>query len=72
MVLIFSAPSTQTLIVVELTLIFTVTELSVKLALAHHLTGETAKAIETQKKALALLPEGESQERNDFEARLAA
>ena len=30
------------------------------LALAYHLTGDTAKAIENQKQAIALLPEGAS------------
>ena len=40
------------------------------LALAYHRTGHTAMAIETQKKALALL-EGESPDRAEMEARLA-
>ncbi len=39
------------------------------LSLAYHLTGDTAKAIENQKKAIALLPEGAS--RASFEAALA-
>ena len=38
------------------------------LALAYHLTGQTAKAIETQKKAISLLPEGQ---RAYYEERLA-
>ena len=41
------------------------------LALAYHLTGDTAKAIENQKKAISLLPEGESPRRASFEAALA-
>ena len=40
------------------------------LALAYHRTGDTAKAIEMQEKALAFLPPGESQSRKDMEARL--
>ena len=41
------------------------------LSLAYHLTGDTAKAIETQKKAIALLPEGESATRTGLEEALA-
>ncbi len=41
------------------------------LSLAYHLTGDTAKAIENQKKALALLPEGESGLRTGMEEALA-
>jgi tetratricopeptide (TPR) repeat protein len=41
------------------------------LSLAYHLTGETAKAIENQKKAIALLPEGESAVRRELEEALA-
>jgi len=41
------------------------------LSLAYHLTGDTAKAIETQNKAIALLPEGESDLRTTLEASLA-
>jgi tetratricopeptide (TPR) repeat protein len=41
------------------------------LALAYHLTGDTAKAVENQKKALALLPEGPSPTRTEFEKALA-
>jgi tetratricopeptide (TPR) repeat protein len=41
------------------------------LALAYHLTGDTAKAIENQRKAIALLPEGESERRTGFEESLA-
>jgi tetratricopeptide (TPR) repeat protein len=41
------------------------------LALAYHRTGDTAKAIETQKKAIALLPEGPSQLRAGMEEALA-
>ncbi|MCH8132582.1 MAG: hypothetical protein IIA30_08530 [Myxococcales bacterium] len=41
------------------------------LSLAYHLTGDTAKAIENQKKAIALLPPGESSTRKQFEAALA-
>jgi len=40
------------------------------LSLAYHLTGDTAKAIENQKKAIALLPEGESQLRAGMEEAL--
>ena len=41
------------------------------LALACHLTGDTAEAIENQKKAIALLSPGESDLRADLEAALA-
>ena len=41
------------------------------LSLAYHLTGDTAKAIENQKKAIALLPEGNSTLRSDLEEALA-
>ena len=41
------------------------------LALAYHLTGDTAKAVETLRKALALLPEGGSRNRADYETRLS-
>ncbi len=41
------------------------------LSLAYHLTGDTAKAIENQKKAIALLPEGESPVRQALEEALA-
>ena len=41
------------------------------LALAYQMTGNTAKAIEIQKRALALLPEGDSPTRKEFEQRLA-
>ena len=41
------------------------------LSLAYHLTGDTAKAIENQEKAISLLPEGESPLRASFEAALA-
>jgi tetratricopeptide (TPR) repeat protein len=41
------------------------------LALAYHRTGQTATAIETQRKALALLPERETHSRAEFEQRLA-
>ncbi len=40
------------------------------LALAQHLTGDTAAAIETEKKALSLLPPDAS-DRGDYEAALA-
>ncbi|MFQ5424184.1 MAG: hypothetical protein ACE5F9_09410, partial [Phycisphaerae bacterium] len=40
------------------------------LALAYHRTGDTARAIETQEKAVALLPPGDSPTRKEFEARL--
>ena len=41
------------------------------LSLAYHLTGDTMKAIENQKKALALLPEGESASRTVLDEALA-
>ena len=41
------------------------------LSLAYHLTGDTAKAIENQKKAIALLPPGESSLRTSLEGTLA-
>ena len=41
------------------------------LSLAYHLTGDTAKAIENQKKAIALLPPGESTLRTPLETALA-
>ena len=41
------------------------------LSLAYHLTGDTAKAIENQKKAISLLPEGESALRTGMEEALA-
>jgi tetratricopeptide (TPR) repeat protein len=41
------------------------------LSLAYHLTGDTAKATENQKKAISLLPEGESALRASLEAALA-
>jgi len=41
------------------------------LSLAYHLTGDTAKAITNQKKAIALLSEGTSQQRIDLEEALA-
>ncbi len=41
------------------------------LSLAYHLTGDTAKAIENQKKAIALLPPGESSRRTSLETALA-
>ena len=41
------------------------------LALAYHRTGDTAKAIETQRKAVALLPPGDSISRTALEFRLA-
>ena len=41
------------------------------LALAYNMTGNSAKAIETQKRALALLPEGDSPTRKEIEQRLA-
>jgi hypothetical protein len=40
------------------------------LSLAYYLTGETAKAIENQKQAIALLPEGESAMRTSLEEAL--
>ena len=41
------------------------------LSLAYHLTGDTTKAVENQKKAIALLPEGPSADRSYFEEVLA-
>ncbi len=41
------------------------------LALAYSMTGDTAKAIETQEKAVLLLPPGESLLRTGLEANLA-
>ena len=41
------------------------------LALAFFMTGDTAKAIETQVKAVSLLPPGESSVRTEIEANLA-
>ena len=41
------------------------------LSLAYHLAGETAEAIENQKRAIALLPEGESALRRALEEALA-
>ena len=41
------------------------------LSLAYHLTGDTAKAIENQKKAIALLPAGESSGRSSLVGALA-
>jgi len=41
------------------------------LALAQHMTGDTAKAIETQRRALALIPPEYHQQRKKFEERLA-
>jgi tetratricopeptide (TPR) repeat protein len=41
------------------------------LSLAYHLTGDTAKAIENQREAIALLPEGESDLRTAMEEALA-
>jgi tetratricopeptide (TPR) repeat protein len=41
------------------------------LALAQHMTGDTAKAIETQKRALGLLPPDYHKLRKEFEQRLA-
>ncbi len=41
------------------------------LALAYHLTGDTARAVENQKKAIALLPPGEPSTRAELQARLA-
>ncbi len=40
------------------------------LSLAYHLTGDTAKAIESQRKAISLLPEGESPFRKGLEEAL--
>lgn len=41
------------------------------LGLAYFMTGDTAKALETQRKAVALLPPGDSPTRTELEARLA-
>ena len=41
------------------------------LAVAYFMTGDKAKAIETQEKAVSLLPAGESPLRTEFEANLA-
>jgi len=41
------------------------------LALAQHMTGDTPKAIETQKRALALIPPEYHQQRKEMEERLA-
>ena len=41
------------------------------LALAYHLTGDTPKAIETQKQAIALVPQESSALRQSLEAALA-
>ena len=41
------------------------------LALAYHLTGEEAKAAQTQRQAVELLPPGDSVDRRQLEARLA-
>ena len=41
------------------------------LSLAYHLTGDTTKAIENQKKAITLLPEGPSRLRTELEENLA-
>ena len=41
------------------------------LALAQHCTGDTAKAIETQRRALGLIPPEYHQQRKEFEQRLA-
>ena len=41
------------------------------LSLAYHLTGQTAKAVANQRKALALLPEGPSETRTAMEEALA-
>ena len=40
------------------------------LSLAYHLTGDTAQAVENQKKVISLLPEGESPLRASLEAAL--
>jgi non-specific serine/threonine protein kinase/serine/threonine-protein kinase len=39
------------------------------LALAYHLTGDTAKAVETQERALSLIPEDDARSRAEFEKR---
>ena len=41
------------------------------LALAQHMTGDTAKAIETQRRALGLIPPEYYQQRKEMEDRLA-
>ncbi len=41
------------------------------LSLAYYLTGQVEKAIESERKAISLLPKGESAFRSEFEARLA-
>ena len=41
------------------------------LSLAYHLTGDTAKAIENQKRAITLVPPAESELRRGMEAALA-
>jgi hypothetical protein len=41
------------------------------LALAYHRTGDTRQAIETQKKAIALLPDAGARARPRFEQQLA-
>jgi len=41
------------------------------LSLALHMTGDTAKAFENQKKAIGLLPAGDSETRRELEDRLA-
>ena len=41
------------------------------LALAYFMTGDAAKAIETQETAVSLLPPGESEARTELEANLA-
>ena len=41
------------------------------LSLAYHLTGDTAKAIETQKRALSLVAQGDIRRRERYEGRLA-
>jgi len=41
------------------------------LALAQHMTGDTAKAIETQRRALGLIPPEYHQQRKEIEQRLA-
>ncbi len=41
------------------------------LSLAYHLTGDTARAIENQRQAIALLPQGDSPLRQELEAALA-
>ena len=41
------------------------------LAIAQHRTGDTAKAIETQRRALGLIPPEYHQQREEFEERLA-